>query len=255
MAMTMGKSVEGPTQRAIPLSAMSRWAPSGLVPRVVSCMQHCGMTRRGWRSPVTWLVPGIREVTGRRPARPTRECVNSDWDARRRALAAVVGCDGCSSGPVAPRDRLSQHRELRAPARAGLGRAAGGARRLARGADDLGAVGRQHRPGARRGRGSWVSRRSAWRRGRRCRSSSATWLPRSPTARASSPPRSTSHRSSSPSWLSPTAASRSRLCRSSGSPTRSTRARRRSRSARFSRRRASSPTSTRSPRRRAATAR
>ena len=128
--------------------------------------------------------------------------------------------------PLGPRAGLAQHRELRAAARAGLGRAA--ARRWTiwrHGSAQLGALGRVDRAGARgRSPGSSGAAEPRSRSAARCPSCSA-WSPRRcRTARGSSSRRSSSPRTCSRGWSSRTAASRSSRCRPTGCSTRSRRA-------------------------------
>ena len=86
-----------------------------------------------------------------------------------------VDADRRRAGALGARRDVPQHRELRAAAAAGLGCAPGGARRLAHGPDELGAVGRVDRGGAgvvraaRRG-----ARRRRWPSARPSRGSSAS---------------------------------------------------------------------------------
>ena len=110
-------------------------------------------------------------------------------------------------GVLDARGRLPEHRVVRPAADDGVGRTAGCARRLARWADELGALGRTG------GRGACVlrasRRRSPSRRLRSGRTSRRSWV-RSPrpfrTDRGSWRPTSSSPRSSSRSWCRSTAA-------------------------------------------------
>ena len=128
-------------------------------------------------------------------------------DHVRKTNRNLVGYERHSCGSVAPRDGLPEHRELRATARSGLGRAADGAGGLARRAGELGALDRRHGPRA--GASSPRSCTPTSSGSRWARTSPAWWRrspPRCPTARACSRPSPSSSRCCSRSWRRPAAA-------------------------------------------------
>ena len=163
-----------------------------------------GGLRSGWAT--GGFLAGIAVDVPHRPPPRIRECCVGEW---RGALV-----DRLCPRPLGARWHVPEHGELRAPAAPRLGRAAGGARRVAHRQDELGALAARDGGGARLVRAA-ARRRRLRRRGRRERVGADR--PRAAVgagrSRRSCSPRSSSPRRCSRSSSRSAAASRCEPCR------------------------------------------